>query len=108
MEKTVQGNWGAVVLLSPQDRTVVAGLDAKIKDGVFSWYEGQHDRARKVAKVISGAPPRDFEFEDDEGRRYQVLPMTLARYREHVRDKTVGKYEFKTLSALIAAMKLEW
>lgn len=101
----------AVVTMSGRDDTV-AGLDPafeKVWDGPdqVSWFESNHRRIFEVARVISESAEL-FHFETLDGNRFQLRPMTLELYERHVRKHTVGQPEFRTLGALVAAMRREW
>lgn len=72
-----------------------------------SWFEGNRRRMFPVAAVLVDEPDR-FRFRDDRGAEWQLRELTLARYRKHVREGTIGKPEFGTQAAMLEAMRNEW
>ena len=102
----------AVVIWSSRD-DVVAGVlphradPIQTDDDFVFWFEGQHERAFDVAAVEVDTPER-FRFRNRDGDWFELVPMTLERYEQHVRPKTMGKPTFKTLSELVRVMRNEW
>ena len=49
-----------------------------------------------------------YKFRDVRGDTFELRPMTLELYENHVRKHTVGKNSYESLPALIEAMRREW
>jgi len=54
-----------------------------------AWDDGSHQRAFELARVITEESDL-FRFEDGEGRRFILQPLTAELYAARVRDEVAG------------------
>ena len=71
------------------------------------WREGFHDRCFLLAERLP-ATHGGFRFRDGDGHVHELVTMTLERYREHLRHRTIGQPDFDSLAELLDAMRREW
>lgn len=72
-----------------------------------AWIEARHERVIPVMEILADEPDR-LRWRDDRGREWQFRPLTLARYREHVKPHTMGKPDFASEREMLETMRREW
>jgi hypothetical protein len=85
------------VLLAIAHRVVKAGGRR-----VFEWNDSVRWRAVEVHRYITNRPGKTIEFVSTRGATYTFVPLTLARYVEHVQPKVEGLPSFSSTEALQA------
>lgn len=71
------------------------------------WGECGRRRSIEIAEVTESTPEA-FGFVDLQGRVWRLRELTLERYRQHVRPRTVLQPDFDTAEAMLEAMRQEW
>jgi len=106
-------DWPEAVVIDAPNGAALAGLrprymaDDETQTQVLEWHEGGHVRIRELARVVEDTPER-FVAETTSGELWTIEKMTLERYRERVREHTVGKPDFETEAEMLEAMRREW
>lgn len=71
------------------------------------WQEAGHLRQFEIAELLE-ATPEVFRFRDTEGGEWQLRELTLERYRDQVRHRTIGRPDFESVEEMLEAMRQEW
>ena len=102
--------WPEAVAIEAPNSAALAGLRPRYIEGpppTVEWHEAGHVRLRELAQVLVDQPDR-FVCETTDGERWTFRELTLERYRERVRDKTVGRPDFESAEDMLEAMRREW
>ena len=93
---------------SPDDRTVLVGMDVRIRctggEWMISWFDTTKERMMGMQKYKWDG--RCFTFmrrEQEGGRLYRFVPMTLEIYGEKVKSRLIAGRDFTDEAAMIAA-----
>lgn len=92
---------------SDRDDTVLVAMDVSYDEKTIRWFDTVKERVMTIGRIIDTNPDH-FVFEraaSEGGGTYTFVPMTLERYRNHVRDRLVLKREFDNEESLLAALE---
>mgnify|MGYP001576648636 CR=1 FL=1 len=91
----------------PTDETVIIALDVTYDDHTIRWFDTVRERIMTIDRIVD-PDPAHFTFARvsvEGGGTYTFVPMTLERYRTHVRSHLVLQKNFTEEEAMLAAFE---
>jgi hypothetical protein len=95
---------------SPDDDTVLVGIDVTIEHGennsMVRWYDTTRERAMMAEAMKKDGDKFAFKrIEEEGGGNYYFTPMNLEIYEDNVKDRLIEGRDFKNDEDLIRAFK---
>lgn len=100
----------AYYISSPDDTTVLLGLDVIIRDKMIRWYDTVKERMFEIGDIQEDAPEqlvftrKDSVTENEPARVYTLQPLTLDLYNAHVKSKLRAGEDFDSVEKLYDAL----
>lgn len=85
-------------VISGEDSGLVARLPKRIredKEDLIVYIDMTHERAFPIKRVLRDEDNL-FSFESEDGRRFELRPLTMERYEKQIRPKLIGDPKLKT------------
>ncbi len=91
---------------SPEDETVLIGMEVTLRGDYLEWFDTTRERIMRVSDIKESSIGYVVKVPiDNEVRTYTFTPLTLELYNLHVRDKLLAGKDFTDIESLHTAIE---